>query len=361
MTSIKELLASNEDASKTIVALAIREKQTIVVNDSANDARILFGKQYAEAGVRSMAIFPRIVAGEAIGALTLHAGEIDFFHAEELKLLLQLAGDIAFAIDHIEKQERINYLAYYDALTGLANRPLFLERLVQYMRNAVSNEHQLALCLIDLERFKNINDSLGWSTGDVLLQQVAEWLTSNTGDVNLLARIDADPFAMVLPEINQTGDLLRQVEKMAQAFNEYAFCLNDSDYRITAKGGIALFPADGDDVDTLFKNAEVALKKAKAGGDHYLFYTQKMNEAVADKLTLENQLRQAIYNEEFVLHYQPKVNLKSGKMTSAEALIRWNDPRTGLVPPGKFIPMLEETGMIHAVGRRGCSWRSPKP
>jgi EAL domain-containing protein (putative c-di-GMP-specific phosphodiesterase class I) len=122
-------------------------------------------------------------------------------------------------------------------------------------------------------------------------------------------------------------------------------------FRIACKVGVALFPDDGADADTLFKNAEAALKKAKASGDRYLFYTQKMTETVAGRLTLENQLRQALDKEEFVLHYQPKVGLASGKLTGAEALIRWNDPRTGLVPPGRFIPVLEETGMIHEVGR----------
>ena len=135
------------------------------------------------------------------------------------------------------------------------------------------------------------------------------------------------------------------------AFLEHPFRLNDAAFRIGIKVGIALFPDDGANADTLFKNAEAALKKAKASGDRYLFYTQEMTEAVAGKLALENQLRQAIDNEEFVLHYQPKVNLASGKVTSAEALIRWNDPRTGLVPPGKFIPILEETGLIYEVGR----------
>src|SRR6185295_12451804 len=132
---------------------------------------------------------------------------------------------------------------------------------------------------------------------------------------------------------------------------EHPFHLNDSVFRIAAKVGIALFPDDGADADTLFKNAEAALKKAKVSGERYLFYTQQMTAMLAGKLNLENQLRQALDNEEFVLHYRPKVNLGSGKITSAEALIRWNNPRTGLVPPGQFIPILEETGLIYDVGR----------
>ena len=351
LTAIKGILSSSEGAPKYHGRAGDQGEKGRRVQRFAKRPQVLFGKQYAESGVRSMAVLPLIVADEAVGVLALYAGESEFFHEEEMKLLTELAGDIAFAIDHIDKQERLDYLAYYDALTGLANRSLFLERVAQYMRSAVSGGHKLALFLIDLERFKNINDSLGRPAGDALLRQVAEWLTHNTGDANLLARVGADHFAVVLPEVKQEGDLARLLEKTMEAFLEHPFRLNDAVFRIAAKVGIALFPDDGADADTLFRNAEAALKKAKASGDRYLFYTQKMTEAVAGKLTLENQLRQALDNEEFVLHYQPKVNLASGKLTSAEALIRWNDPRTGLVPPGRFIPILEETGLIYEVGR----------
>ncbi|HEY8857656.1 MAG TPA: GGDEF domain-containing phosphodiesterase, partial [Rugosibacter sp.] len=177
------------------------------------------------------------------------------------------------------------------------------------------------------------------------------WLTRNAGDANLLARLGADHFAVVLPEIRQEGDVTRLLEKMMKAFLDYPFHLNDAVFRISIKVGGAVFPDDGADAETLFRHAEAALKKARASGERYLFYTSTMTAAMAGKLTLENQLRQALDNEEFVLHYQPKVNLASGKITSAEALIRWNDPRTGLVSPGHFIPILEETGLIYDVGR----------
>jgi EAL domain-containing protein (putative c-di-GMP-specific phosphodiesterase class I) len=183
------------------------------------------------------------------------------------------------------------------------------------------------------------------------LKQVAVWLTQFTQDANLLARIDADHFAFVVPEIKTDGTQAILIENLMAAFQEHAFDLNDATFRIGIKVGIAVFPDDGDNADTLYINAEAALKKTRLSGERYLFYTQKMTEAVAEKLGLENQLRRAIDNEEFVLHYQPKVNLVSGKVTGAEALIRWNDPRTGLVPPGMFIPVLEETGLIYEVGR----------
>ena len=351
LTTVKGIMSSDEHAQNTLAARAIAEKRVVVSNDSQNDPAVILGKSYTQSGVRSMAIVPLIVSDEAVGVFALYARENDFFHEEEMRLLTELAGDIAFAIDYLDKQDRLDYLAYYDVLTGLANRRLFLERVSQYMRSAAGDEHKLAVFLIDLERFKNINDSLGQPAGDSLLKQVAEWLTLNAGDVNLLARVDADHFAAVLPEVRNERDVVRMLDRSMKAFQEHSFRLNDVELRIAHKVGVALFPDDGADAATLFRNAEAALKKAKTSGERYLFYTQKMTDSVAGKLTLENQLRQALENEEFVLHYQPKVNLESGKLTGAEALIRWNDPRTGLVPPGQFIPILEETGLIYEVGR----------
>jgi diguanylate cyclase (GGDEF)-like protein/PAS domain S-box-containing protein len=353
MTALKGRFSLSGIASldNSVTARAIREKKAVVSNDSQSDPEVGLAGKHAAAGIRSIAILPLIVSEESVGTLALYAGESEFFHAEEMKLLTELAGDIAFAIDHIEKRERLDYLAYYDVLTGLANRRLFLDRMAQYMRSASGGGHKLALFLIDLERFKNINDSLGQPAGDLLLKQVAQWLTHNEGESNLVARIDADHFAVVLPEVKQERDGARLLEKTIEAFMEHPFRLDEAVFRIAIKVGVAVFPQDGTDAEVLFRNAEAALKKAKARGDRYLFYTQEMNEAVAGKLTLENQLRRALENEEYVLHYQPKVSLRTGKLTGAEALIRWNDPRTGLVPPGRFIPILEETGLIYEVGR----------
>ncbi|MGD7035221.1 GGDEF domain-containing phosphodiesterase [Methylotuvimicrobium buryatense] len=351
LVAIKGILSSSEKVQKSMVVRAIQEKTAVVSNDSQNDPKVLLGGKYAEFSVRSMAILPLIVADEVVGVFALYASEIGFFREEEMALLTELAGDIAFAIDHIAKRERLDYLAYYDELTGLANRRLFLERVAQYMSSAIGGEHKLAVLLIDLERFKNINNSLGQLGGDALLKQVAEWLTANAGEASLIARMGADHFAVVLPKVTQDVDVVRLIEKTLATFQEHQFHLHDAVFRIAIKIGATLFPDDGASADTLVRNAEAALKKAKTSGFPYLFYTQKMTEAMAHKLSLENQLRQALDNEEFVLHYQPKVNLASGKLTSAEALIRWNDPRTGLVPPARFIPILEETGLINDVGR----------
>ncbi len=353
LTLIKDRFSLLEDAplGNTMSARAVREKKAMVSNEMRGDSNILFANERIERGIASMAILPLLVADDAVGILALYAGEIGFFDEEEMKLLTEMTGDIGFALDHIEKQARLDYLAYYDVLTGLANRSLFVERVAQYMRSAAGGGHKLAVFLIDLERFKNINDSLGRPAGDELLRQVAQWLARNTGEANLVARVGADHFAAVLPKVKADGNVAQFLENMMAAFLEHPFRLNDAVFRIAARVGAALFPDDGADAETLFRNAEAALKMAKSSGERYLFHTQKMTETVAGKLTLENQLRQALDRKEFALHYQPKVNLLSGMITGAEALIRWNDPRTGLVPPGRFIPILEETGLIYDVGR----------
>jgi len=331
---------------------ALRQSEPVICNDIATDTSLgELRDELLRRGHRSLGCFPLVTAGRPTAVIALFAGDPNAFDTEERRLLSELSGDISFALNHIEKEEKLNYLAYYDVLTGLANRSLFLERVAQHLGNAISGEHKVAVALVDLERFKNINHSLGRPAGDALLKQVAGWLTLNIGDANLLARVDADHFAVVLPKVEHAGELARLVEKTTEALLHYPFRLNDAVFRIAAKTGVALFPDDGADADTLLKNAEAALKKAKVAGDRYLFYTQKMTETAVGRLNLENQLRQALDKEEFVLYYQPKVNLVTGKLTGAEALIRWNDPRTGLVPPGHFIPVMEETGLIHEVGR----------
>jgi diguanylate cyclase (GGDEF)-like protein len=353
MSAIERHFSSSEGTleGKTLAARAIREKAAAVSNNVQNDESLIFGKMHAESGVRSLAVLPLIVSDNAIGVFALYTSKPEFFGAAGMQLLTELAGNVAFAIDHLERQERLDRLSYYDALTGLANRRSFLERVTQYMLSAADAGHKMAVFVIDLERFKKLNDSLGRSAGDALLKQVAEWLGQNAENASLVARLDADHFAVVLPKVMYEANVARVLEKTIAAFMKHEFSLNDAVYRMAAKIGVAVFPDDGSDADTLFNNAEAALKKAKASRDRYLFYAQKMTETVAMSVGIENRLRRALEREEFVLHYQPKVNIASGKLTGAEALIRWNDPVSGLTLPGRFIPILEETGLIHDVGR----------
>jgi diguanylate cyclase (GGDEF)-like protein len=298
-----------------------------------------------------MACFPLMLAGRPKGVIALFAAEAEAFDHSEMQLLAELSADISFALDHLEKADKLDFLAYYDPLTGLANRRLLRERVTQLLGTTVGGTHKLAVCLVDVDGFKNINDTFGQVEGDALLRQTADWLKRAVGNSEFLARVGADQFVVLIPEVAQQDDVERLLQKTIRAFMDHPFQLKDGAFRVSVKVGVALFPEDGADADSLLGHAEAALKKAKISGERYLFYAQRMTDTVIGRLNLEFQLRLAFENQEFVLHYQPKINLASGELTGAEALIRWNDPRTGLVAPGRFIPTLEKSGLIFEVGR----------
>ena len=343
-------LRGEASAADSIIVRAVRTQQAVVSNDLLGDPRIRFGKEYAERGFRSAVALPLIASEKVAGILALYVNETGFFDDQEMKLLTELAGDIAFALEHIEKSEKVDYLAYYDVLTGLANRTLFQERLTQQLHAAAAGQHKVAVLLVDVERFKSVNDSLGRQAGDLLLKRVAERLRRQAPDPDEIARVGTDQFAIVLADVKQEEEVARFIEQGAQECFGAPFELTGTKLKVRAKVGIAMYPDDGTDADTLIRNAEAALDKAKSGGHPYLFFATEMAQRVAGKLALENQLQQALEKDEFVLHYQPKVELETRRIVGAEALIRWQKPEHGLVPPGEFISLMEETGLILEVG-----------
>jgi diguanylate cyclase (GGDEF)-like protein/PAS domain S-box-containing protein len=349
-----KLTARDEDTrdARRPASRALRLAQPVLCNDVSTDPCLgELRDELLEGEHKSLGCFPLMVGGRATAVFALYAAETNAFDEGEARLLAELAGNISFALDHVGKQERLTYLAYYDELTGLANRRLFLERAAQLIRAATAAKSKVALGIIDLERFKNINQSLGRPSGDALLRQVADWFTHRVGDASLLAHLGADQFAVLFPDVNLEGGLGRLMEQTTEDFKRHPFRLSDTVVYMGAKVGLTLYPDDGTDVDLLLRNAEAALRKAKAAGERYLFYAQRMTETVVVRLNLEHLLREAVDQGQFVLYYQPKVNQSTDKLTGAEALIRWNDPRGELVLPGKFISVLEESGLIHEVGR----------
>jgi len=344
-------LAVTQAGGQSVVGQAVREKKPVISSDIQNDPQRMIKEECLERGIKSLAALPLIVGGEAVGVLVLYAGEIGFFDNEEMQLLVQLAGDIAFALEHIGQEERLTYLAYHDALTGLPNRALFHERLTQLLHAAKNSRTQVVVAAGDINRFRLINDTLGRQAGDALLREFAQRLKTIWPEPDHVARISADIFGGALADIRDPGNIAYSIDKAVATIIETPFAVEGKELRVATTAGVAVFPTDGEDADTLFRNAEAALEKAKESGEKYLFYRPEMNSRVAETLLLENKLREAIKQDQFVLHYQPKVDGRSGRVSGLEALIRWQDPETGLVPPVKFIPILEETGMILEVGQ----------
>jgi diguanylate cyclase (GGDEF)-like protein len=306
-------------------------------------------------GAKSVIALPLFVEGKTFGVLTLYAPERNFFDDEELKLLNELAGDISFGLEFMAKEEKVDYLAYYDVLTGLPNRSLFFDRFTHQIGTAARDGLNVALVLMDLDRFRLINDTLGRQAGDALLNSVAQRIKDSLRDQDTVARVGADSFALAVSGTWQALEVAHFMEIHNRQMFGQPFVLGGEELRVSATAGIALFPGDGDSPETLFTNAEAALKKAKASGERFLFYGPEMNARVADSLRLENRLRLALENGEMVMWYQPKVNVKTRKLTGFEALMRWQDPETGIVPPAKFIPLMEQTGLILDAGNWAMS------
>jgi diguanylate cyclase (GGDEF)-like protein len=346
----------------------MREKKPMVSHDIRSGPQTAGGKGMADNGINSLAVIPLVVSGEAIGVFVLHGGEgAGFCDGEEMKLLVQLADNISIWLEHIDKSQKLEYLAYYDPLTGLANRALFLDRVDQKLIAAGDEKRKVAVFAVDIERFKTVNEALGRKAGDDLLRQIAERLRKAghldthfagvTGDHfavlrdgSRVARVAADHFAIVATEAQNEEQFAELTEfNLKQCFGP-PFRIGKSEVRVSAKIGIAVFPTDGADAETLLSNATAAVRNAKTSGEHYAFYSHELHRRSTARLTLETRLRHALEAEEFVLHYQPKIELGLRRIVGVEALIRWQSRELGLVPPMKFIPLMEETGMILEMG-----------
>jgi PAS domain S-box-containing protein/diguanylate cyclase (GGDEF)-like protein len=336
-------------AGKGLAGCAVAARRAVICNDMAADERTVMREESAVRGIRSAALIPLLLGGEVYGVLALYAGEPGFFDEAEMRLLEELAGDIAFAMDYIEKAHRVDYLAYYDQLTGLANRTLFMERLTQHLVAARARNEELALVLADVERLRTVNDSLGRQGGDALLKLVGARIAHASG-ATPPARLTGDEFAIILHGEQDRAGLERTLAARWSEMFGKPFDIGSSEVSVSAKAGIAVFPADGADAEALLSCAEAALRKAKETGETFVFHVPEMAVKSAEKRTLESRLRRALEKDEFVLHYQPKLELQTRRVIGAEALLRWANPELGLVPPMKFVPLLEETGLILEVG-----------
>lgn len=277
-------------------------------------------------------------------------------------------GDLATAFEDMasnlrRSDEQIRFIAYHDNLTGLPNRTMFREYLNGVLADARRHDKQFALLFLDIDDFKRVNDTLGHHAGDLLLQEVTERLSNclrqadyvarldNVGSPDeMLARLGGDEFVILLPDISGSHAPSKLADRLLAILSE-PFSVEDHEFYIGASIGITLYPTDGKDAKTLTKNADIAMYHAKEQGKNdYQFYLQSMNVLAHERLALENKLRSALKNNELSLFYQPQVDTESGEIVGLEALVRWENPNEGRIPPGVFIPVAEETGLILSIG-----------
>jgi diguanylate cyclase (GGDEF)-like protein/PAS domain S-box-containing protein len=300
-------------------------------------------------GYRSVVVLPLNIAGEVAGNFTLYATEPNVFTHDEVKLLMELAADVSFALEYINTEQKLYYLAWHDPVTGIGNRTLLRDRLERAIQASRRTDRAIAVLVWDVKRFRSINGTYGRDIGDNLLRRIAARVSAEWSALAETARLSADYFGGFMVDA-QPSEVAHMISQSAASLAQ-PFVVGDHELHVDISAGIAFYPADGDGADSLLTNAEAALKQAKLHGEPFLFYEPAINARVAEKLTLENKLRRALDRNEFMLHYQPKIQLQTGEVRGVEALIRWNDPEHGLVSPARFIPLLEETGLILEVGQ----------
>lgn len=333
-----------------IIENSIRSLRPAVQNDVQNVECSPHYERHVADGIRATASFPLVVDGRTIGALVFESEIEEFFDAEGIELLTNLTNNLGFGLSLLEKQKRVDYLSYYDAMTGLPNRTLFYDRLSRDIAACKSAGKTLALAIIDISRFSRLNNTLGEYVGDEALRKIAARLRESI-DESRIARVGGDKFALSFPMIDDLTPVAAAITEEGIKLFEEPFAIGDRELHIKARAGCAVFPGDGADAQELFQNAEAALLDAKASRRTYRFYAPELNLRLAKQLDLEARLLRAIEERQFVLYYQPKLKLAGRTIVGFEGLIRWNDPQRGLVAPGEFIPLLESTGMIIPVGR----------
>ncbi len=354
---------SGDDASLT--ARALRTGEIAVCNDlSQSQPPVAQREKLLALGYRSLVSLPLTVDGARVAALTLVSRELNIVSDEELLLLQEIVASLSLALQYRQREDAVQYLAYFDPLTGLANRALYCRRLDERLRAGRGPESSFAVVAFDVHNLSVVNDSFGRHVGDALLQRLAERLKEQVDDEQQIGYLGGGTFAIAVPQLGTSEENVAQFLE-STIFSD-VFSIEGRTVRASFRCGIARSGLDGDDGGMLVQKAEAALTEAKRSGETFMHYRVQMHSEIAERLALEHRLRVALDEQQFELHYQPQIDLATDGIEGVEALLRWRDPERGVIAPGEFLSVLESSGLIVPVGRwvleqavRDCvRWRS---
>ncbi|MBI3223198.1 MAG: EAL domain-containing protein [Nitrosomonadales bacterium] len=337
---------------------AIRTRVTSVnQNMLDNPAMAPWREAAISRGYQSSIALPLVSENVVLGALMMYAREAEAFNADEVALLEELASDLAYGIktlrtrlEHAAAKERVAFLAHFDPLTHLPNRLLLRDRFEHAVRIAETEHSSLAMLYLDLDNFNKINDSLGHQVGDKMLCMAVDRLWRCVPATDTISRLSGDEFVILLAGVRDAAAIAAVANAIHEAFAE-PISIEGNLLNTSFSIGISMFPGDGSDFDTLLKRADTAVASAKeAGRNTYRFFTREMNADALEQMRLTGQMLHAVRDREFVVYYQPQLDIGSGRIVGAEALVRWQHPIDGLIPPAKFIPLAEQSGYIVQIG-----------